>query len=154
MKTIGQNIQGIEKQHRDKFFYGLRRTDDGEVWLGKINQQDSGESLTINRPGATTQNYEDWMEGVDFFDGRDVNHTYVYDNLKYEQYRWDSVDVTYYINDAGELVLRINQPYDNDQNLITYPSLSEVPIPTGPSLTFDDDYTATFDSNELTFDKT
>jgi hypothetical protein len=35
----------------------------------------------------------------------------VYDNLKWEQYRWDNRSLLYYVNDNGELIVRINQTY-------------------------------------------
>lgn len=97
-----------------KYFYGLRRNEDGSLFFARINQL-SGESLTINNPGNPEDNYEDFEAGIDFFEGRNVNHEIVYDNLKYEQYRWENRNLYYYINDNGELVLRIDQKY-------TYPS--------------------------------
>jgi len=33
-------------------------------------------------------------------------------NLKYEQYRWDARPVFYYIDDEGNLTLRVNEGYD------------------------------------------
>jgi hypothetical protein len=48
---------------------------------------------------------------VDFFEGRDVEHTKIYDNLNYEQFRWDSRNILYYIDSEGQLVLRVNEPY-------------------------------------------
>ena len=80
-----------------------------------------------------------------------MNHARLYANLKYEQFKWDSINVIYYINAEGELVMRINHPIDGTN--YTYPNLSELPISTGPSIKFDQD-TATFDSNEISWDKT
>jgi hypothetical protein len=71
--------------------------------------------VEINVAGPLEDNYEEYEAGIDFYEGRDVNHNIVYANLKYEQYRWDNRSVYYYINDNGELILRINQSY-------TYPS--------------------------------
>jgi hypothetical protein len=34
------------------------------------------------------------------------------ENINWEQYRWDSRNIFYYINSEGEFVVRINQPYD------------------------------------------
>ena len=55
---------------------------------------------------------EDFEIGTDFFQGRDVNHNIVFDNLLYEQYRWDDRSIYYYIDDTGQLVARINTKYD------------------------------------------
>ena len=70
------------------------------------------DTIEINVPGNSAENYNDFDIGQDFFEGRDVNHEKVYANLKYEQYRWDYQKVNYYINDDGNLVARVNQPYN------------------------------------------
>ena len=97
MQYIGQPITNTIKSHKDRFFYGLRRTDDGELWLAKVDQMAPGDSVTINIPGSANYNYDDWNEGQDFFDGRDVNHDKIYPNLKYEQYKWDDINLFYYM---------------------------------------------------------
>lgn len=151
LRSVGQSVLNVTKNHKDRYFYGLRRTDEGELWLGKVDQMTPGDSVTINNPGAITENFDGWSEGQEFFDGRDVNHDRLYANLKYEQFRWDSINVTYYINAEGELVMRINHPIDGYN--YTYPNLSELPISTGPSVKWDQD-TLTFDNNEISWDKT
>ena len=43
---------------QDRFFYGLRRTDDGELFVGKADQMRTDRhTVTINNPGDLTQNY-------------------------------------------------------------------------------------------------
>lgn len=130
MQYIGQSITNTIKTHKDRFFYGLRRTEDGELYLAKIDQMAAGDSVTINDAGAVSDNLPDWSEGQDFFDGRDVDHEKVYGNLRYEQYRWDDINLYYYINAAGELVVRINQDIDMENptaeaSYYTYPNVSE-----------------------------
>lgn len=90
-----------------RYFYGLRRTDNGDVFFGKYDQLRS-ESLTINNPGESIDNYNNFEEGQDFFEGRDVNHEIVFDNLNYEQFRWDSRNLTYSINDDGDFIVKTN----------------------------------------------
>lgn len=130
MQYIGQSIVNTIKTHKDRYFYGLRRTDDGELYLAKIDQMTPGDSVTINDPGAVLENYNDWNEGQDFLDGRDVDHNKVYGNLKYEQYRWDDINLYYYINAEGELVVRINQAINmenptSEASAYTYPNVNE-----------------------------
>ena len=96
----------------DRYFYGLRRTDNGELFIGKMDQMSTTDGVTINNPGDPTKNYPSFQEGQDFYEGRDVNHEKVYKNLKYEQYRWDYQKINYYINQDGNLVARVNDPYD------------------------------------------
>jgi hypothetical protein len=95
-----------------KYFYGIRRTASGQLYLSRVNQLDQNAQIEINVSGDELENFTGYEEGIDFFEGRNVKHEIVYDNLKYEQYRWDNRSLLYYVNDNGELVLRINQKYD------------------------------------------
>jgi len=101
---------------QDRFFYGLRRTDNGELFLSKADQLKTTDSITINTPGDPTHNYPSFEQGQDFYEGRDVNHNLIYENLNYEQFRWDDRNIQYYVNSEGELVARINQNYTYDDN--------------------------------------
>lgn len=109
---IGFTPEQLYSAVENRFFYGLRRTDQGELFLGKLDQLKNDDSLTINNPGNTEDNFNNFEEGQDFFEGRDVNHRRVYENLRYEQYKWDNQNIYYYVNSEGELVVRINQGYD------------------------------------------
>tara|TARA_B110000503_G_scaffold12801_1_gene17422 strand:+ start:2081 stop:2449 length:369 start_codon:yes stop_codon:yes gene_type:complete len=113
---IGTTPDQLYAQLKDRFFYGLRRTDHGELFLGKVDQLKKTDTLTINNPGDPDQNYPNFSEGQNFSEGRDVNHNLVYQNLNYEQYHWDTKDIWYYVNDDGELVARVNQKYTYDEN--------------------------------------
>ena len=98
-----------------KFFYGLRRTAEGQLYLSRVNQLNNDDAIEINVAGDEEDNFTEFEAGSDFFEGRNINHDIVYNNLKYEQYRWDNRSVLYYVNDNGELIMRINQKY-------TYPT--------------------------------
>ena len=100
-----------------RFFYGLRRGEDGSLYLVRSDQIREKDAIQLNDPGEDTENYNDFEVGVDFFEGRDVYHNKVYANLRYEQYRWDDRAMFYYIDDDGHLVVRINNGY-------TYESLT------------------------------
>jgi hypothetical protein len=95
-----------------RFLYGLRRTDEGELFLVRVDQLSRTDAVQINLPGPDEDNFDNFEVGVDFFEGRDVFHELVYDNLNYEQYRWDDRSLYYYINDAGELVIRVGAKYN------------------------------------------
>lgn len=99
-----------------RYFYGLRRTDNGELFLSKVDQTSPTDSVQINAPGDPSNNYDDFQVGQDFNEGRDVYHNKVFENLNYEQYRWDDRSVYYYVNEQGELVVRVNQKYTYDEN--------------------------------------
>ena len=94
-----------------RYLYGLRRNDQGELFLGRSDQLNETDEIVINNPGDTTENFTDFEEGQDFYEGRDVYHNLVYKNLNYEQFRWDNRSIYYYVNAEGELVARLNKAY-------------------------------------------
>jgi len=73
-----------------------------------------GQSLQVNIPGDPEDNFDNLEEGQNFFEGRDNTHKKVYDNLNYEQFKWDNRNIMYYVDDEGHLVARINQNYTYD----------------------------------------
>ena len=118
---MSANYTGFTPDHingavENRFFYGLRRTNEGELFLSKADQLKIEDSITINNPGDPAQNYPNFEQGQDFYEGRDVNHDLVYENLNYEQFRWDNRNIQYYIDSQGELIVRINQNYTYDEN--------------------------------------
>ena len=98
-----------------RYFYGLRRTNEGDLYFARVDQVLGNDSIEINNPGEYDENYNNFEIGIDFFDGRNTDHSVEYDNLKYEQYRWDNRSIYYYIDSEGQLVARINAGY-------TYPT--------------------------------
>ena len=95
-----------------RFFYGLRRLDDGTLFFDKVDQVTSAAAISINVAGPNAGNFENFEYGVDFFDGRSAtDHSRPYPNLYFDQYRWDSRNCYYYIDSQGNLVVRINQSY-------------------------------------------
>jgi hypothetical protein len=101
---------------QDRFFYGLRRTDQGELFIAKADQLKATDSITINKSGDPKDNFKNFSEGNDFFEGRDVNHELVYKNLNYEQFMWNDRNISYYVNNDGDLVASINQKHTYDEN--------------------------------------
>ncbi len=102
-----------------RFFYALRRDEDGSLFFTKLSQLIGTEAVRINIPGPAAGDFEDFEYGVDFFDGRLAeDHSRPFANLNFDQYRWDQRNCYYYINDAGELVIRVNQAYEYDPSQI------------------------------------
>lgn len=104
---IGSTPENLINTFGKRYFYGIRRNDDGTVTLGVFDQL-GNESITINNPGNSEDDYPNFLEDQDFLEGRDVDHEIVYNNLNFEQFRWDDRKMTYFINDNGEFVIRIN----------------------------------------------
>ena len=109
MSYVGS--EPLQRQTGERYFYALRRDDDGQMFIAKVDVASPTDAVAINKPGGTVDNFPDFQDGADFFEGRTPNHNLVYDNLNFEQMRWDDKNIYYFINDEGEFVLRINTPY-------------------------------------------
>jgi hypothetical protein len=102
-----------------RYFYALRRTDDGTLYFAKIDQLKDTGTIVINTPGSSTEDFSDFEYGVDFFDGRLAeDHSRPYDNLYWDQYRWDNKNIFYYLDSQGNFVVRVNQAYTYDPTQI------------------------------------
>lgn len=108
----GNDVTNVTGNIDGRYMYALRRTDQGELFFTKIDQMDSNASIQINKPGDPEQNYNDFEQGIDFFEGRDQNHELVYPNLNYEQLRWDNRHINYYVNAEGEFILKFNEHHE------------------------------------------
>lgn len=111
---VGQTPSTTELlgEGQPRYFYALRRTDEGTLFFAKIDQLKDVESITINNPGPSVNDFEDFQYGVNFFNGRlEEDHSRPFANLQWDQYRWDNKNMYYYVNDEGELVVRINQSF-------------------------------------------
>jgi hypothetical protein len=100
-----------------RFFYALRRNQDGELFLVRSDQIKDDDPYVINIPGPPSENFEDFEVGIDFFEGVDANHELVYENMYYTQYRWDDRPIFYYIDDNGQFVQRLFSGYTYPQNI-------------------------------------
>lgn len=94
-----------------KYFYALRRTDDGELYFTRINQLSRTDSVQINKDGTVDGDFLEFEVGVDFFEGRDASHELVFENLNFEQMRWDNRNLYYYIDSNGQLCVRTDTKY-------------------------------------------
>ena len=114
---VGNNPdQLIQQLGETRYLYALRRDEQGYLYLYKTDQlAGNDDTFQVNKIGDDpTKDFTDFEFGVDFFDGRLDNHEIdpAIANINWEQYRWDSRNIFYYINDNGEFVVRVNQPYD------------------------------------------
>jgi len=98
-----------------RYWYALRRNQDGELFLLRSDQLKDKDSIELNLPGAPSENFEDFEPGIDYFDGITADHEVEYENLVWTQYRWDNRNLLYYVDNQGRLTQRINQGY-------TYPT--------------------------------
>jgi len=118
---VGQepSVTELLGEGQPRYFYALRRIEDGTLFFAKIDQLKDVQSITINNPGPAQNDFAEFEYGVDFFDGRlEEDHSRPFTNLQWDQYRWDNKNMNYYINEQGELVVRINQSYTYDPSHI------------------------------------
>jgi len=95
-----------------RYWYALRRNEDGELFLLRSDQLKDKDSIELNLPGDPAENFEDFESGIDYFDGITADHEVEYANLVWTQYRWDNRNMLYYIGqEEGRLIQRINQGY-------------------------------------------
>lgn len=117
-------------QQSDRFFYGIKRDDDsGFLILDKVNLDKSLDTLEIVNLAKVTgelQTFENLQEGVDFFDGRGVDHNLQYDGLNYEQFKWSGDNLYYYVDEEGQLSVRVNTPYNYSEGVTTLAKPSDV----------------------------
>ena len=117
---IGNNPESIVQGFIKQYFYGMRRNEDGELFLLRVDQLSGQGTATINDIGVGENNYPDFEEGIDFLEGIDANHNIVYDNLRYQQIKWDGRLLTYYIDPAdGQFIVRISEDYVYPDNIST-----------------------------------
>lgn len=98
-----------------RFFYGLRKNENGSMFMARIDNIRDKDAVVLNIPGEETDNYTDFEVGVDFFEGLDVNHNTPFPNLNYQQYRWDDRSLFYYVDADGQLVVRVGNSYNYDE---------------------------------------
>lgn len=117
---LGNNPQDVLDGIIKRYLYGLRRNSDGELFLVKIDQLQGGNDqvATINEVGVRAENLPDFEEGIDFLEGIDEAHEIVYDNLRYQQLRWDGRSLTYYIDPVdGQFIQRLSEGYTYPENI-------------------------------------
>ena len=116
---VGNNPQDVLDGFIKRYFYGMRRNEDGELFLIRIDQLQGQENVAvINDIGVSANNFLDFEEGIDYLEGIDANHNIVYENLRYQQMKWDGRLLTYYIDPTdGQFIVRISEDYVYPDNI-------------------------------------
>jgi len=124
---IGTTPTDVINSFVKRYYYGLRRNDDGELFLIRIDQLSAadGQTTTINDIGVAAENYLDFEEGIDFLDGINSDHSIEYDNLRYPQFKWDNRNLTYYVDPVdGQFVQVLSEDFQ-PAPLISSPGYGE-----------------------------
>ena len=124
---IGTSPQDVLDGFIKRYMYGLRRNEDGELYLIRIDQLSGDVGATINDLGVAAENFLDFEEGIDSLEGIDETHDKVNDNLRYPQIRWDGRSLQYFIDPSdGQFIQRISQAYTTPDN-ISSPGYGDIP---------------------------
>lgn len=117
------SVEGFDiTDGKNRYMYALRRNDDGDLYVARVDLNDSNDSLTLfNIPAPEELEY---YTGESYFSNRDpVTHelTYDPDHVVYEQWTYDSKLMQHYINAEGELVVEMGGSYPpyNPDSLVT-----------------------------------
>tara|TARA_B110000503_G_scaffold10135_1_gene13640 strand:- start:741 stop:1163 length:423 start_codon:yes stop_codon:yes gene_type:complete len=138
MYYIGTSPSEVLNGFIKRYFYGLRRNDDGELFLIRVDQLQggAGAALVINDLGDSIENFPDFEEGIDFLEGIDADHNVQYDNLRYQQMKWEGRALLYYIEpETGHFVQRISEAYtypENESSPAYGEGIDEQVVPAGP----------------------
>ena len=74
-ETFGIGIEDLQQSLGNaRYFYGLRRTDQGTLYLVKADLLELEDGVIVNKPGAPSQNYNDFSRGQDFFSTSRLRH--------------------------------------------------------------------------------
>tara|TARA_B110000503_G_scaffold43292_1_gene70824 strand:- start:1684 stop:2190 length:507 start_codon:yes stop_codon:yes gene_type:complete len=152
---IGSNPRVLAHQSRSqRFFYGLRSAD-GELILGKVDAFDATDGVQVNGIGDRAEDdFPYFVPGQDFFEGKDEEHADRYPSLLYQQYKFADADFNYYIDENGELTLRVFQGIGEGEVDIPFVPLNPKQVDYrrfGVFPTFDN-ITVTFDNTSIKFD--
>jgi hypothetical protein len=60
-QSVGQSVNVYLKEGvKDRYFYGLYRTSEGMLYLGKVDQLARNDSIQVNNPGAAANDFTDF----------------------------------------------------------------------------------------------
>lgn len=114
--TIGPSVAEFLGTATDRYFYGLRVSEDGTLYFGRADITNGTSGVKIFNDVPPDELADLSLPGDDFFDGKDPDtHEVIAEGLNYHQWRWDPRLISYYINADGEFVVAIGE----DRN---YPS--------------------------------
>lgn len=119
---LGQSPEEFFNQTQ-RYFYGITRTTDGFLKVTKVNLDSNVDSINLQNLSLVSTDstrFDSFEESVDFFDGVDpVTKMPNYTGMNFEQYKWDSNDLYYYVDGNGMLCVRVDVPYNYVEGVTT-----------------------------------
>jgi hypothetical protein len=109
--VIGASAEGFANlDERPRYYYGLRRDEEGTLWLGKADLKDPNDNVRLYAQPLTRDGGLSPIPFHEFFNQRelyDTDATNPEEALYYQQWRIDKVKISYYIDDNGEFVASV-----------------------------------------------
>lgn len=109
--TIGASAEGYANlDERPRYYYGLRRDEEGTLWLGSADLKDPNDDVRLYSQPLTREGGLSPVPFHEFFNQRELYDTDAEnpeDALYYQQWRIDRVKISYYINNDGEFVASV-----------------------------------------------
>ena len=96
-KTVAEALGGST----NRYFYGLKVDEEGTLYFGRVDITSSDDLIIFDTiPPDDLSDIS--IPGDDFFDGKDPDTHEVLDpSLRYQQFRWDSRLISYYLDADG-----------------------------------------------------
>ena len=108
--VVGQTVA----QSNDFTVHALRRDSEGMLWYTKAR---STENEVFDFHRLDGEAYEDFLQGTEYVTANAGARAASNDpDDKYQQFRFDFRNLTYFIDDDGYLVARLNKTYDHTTN--------------------------------------
>ena len=104
----------VVAQSNDFTVHALRRDKDGMLYYTVAR---STEDAVFDFHRLDGEEYTDFLQGTDYVTANAGAKTLTNDpDDKYQQFRFDFRNLTYYIDDDGYFVARLNKTYDHTTN--------------------------------------
>jgi len=108
--VVGQTVA----QSNDFTVHALRRDEDGMLWYTTAR---STETAVFDFHRTDGEEYTDFLQGVEYVTANAGPKALSNDpDDKYQQFRFDFRNLTYFIDDDGYFVARLNSTYDHTTN--------------------------------------
>jgi hypothetical protein len=129
--VLGQSVGDFENSP-GVYLFALRRTEEGDLYLLKVNLNDPNDSAQLFGDDMPAEFADYTFPGDDYFDGRDAAKLLEFstDDVKYEQWKWEDSIRSYYIDTEGNFVLVTGEN-------VELPAIEDIQIPNGHAQTFD-----------------
>ena len=110
--STGETQQTVANSN-DFTVHALRRDADGMLWYTVAR---STEDAVFDYHRTDGEEYEDFLQGAEYVTTSGPKSLTNDPDDKYQQFRFDFRRITYFIDDDGYLVARLNKAYDHTTN--------------------------------------